>query len=379
MQTESFSFIESTGWSTATLPSLDSESTLVLAFACAGDEQCGAGLDQLVAAHPKSHVLACSTAGEILGRSVRDRSVAVAVCRFDHTRLRSACVPILSSSGSRAAGRTIGETLSAPDLRGVFVLSDGIRVNGSELVQGLNASLPPDTVVTGGLAGDGDRFKDTWVMNGTTRGPGYVCAVGFYGDRILLGHGSRGGWDVFGPDRLVTRSSGNVLYEIDGKPALGIYKRYLGALASGLPANALLFPLGLRRDKASDVSVVRTILSIDEDVGSMTFAGDVPEGSLVRFMRANFDRLVDGANEAGRLSVPPGGTPLVAVAISCVGRRLVLGDRAEEEVEAVQEALPRDSPLVGFYSYGEISPQGVARCDLHNQTMTVTTIAETLF
>jgi hypothetical protein len=266
--------------------------------------------------------------------------------------------------------------MSAPDLRGVFVLSDGIGVNGSELVQGLSASLPPDTLVTGGLAGDGPRFKNTWVMNGATRGPGYVCAVGFYGDKISLGHGSRGGWDVFGPDRLVTRSSGNVLYEIDGKPALAIYKRYLGALASGLPANALLFPLGLRRDKASDVSVVRTILAIDEKVGSMTFAGDVPEGSLVRFMRANFDRLVDGASEAGRLSASPGGTPLVAVAISCVGRRLVLGDRADEEVEAVQESLPPGSHLTGFYSYGEICPQEAMRCDLHNQTMTVTTIAE---
>lgn len=376
MQAKSFSFIESRGWSIASFPPLDSASTLVLAFACSEDEHCEEGLKQLVEAYPESHVLGCSTAGEILGSAVRDRSVAVAVCRFDRTRLRSTCVPILSSSGSRAAGRTIGENMSAPDLRGVFVLSDGICVNGSELVQGLNASLPRDTVVTGGLAGDGDRFKNTWVMNGTTRGPGYVCAVGFYGDSVALGHGSRGGWDTFGPDRLVTRSSGNVLYEIDEKPALGIYKRYLGVLASGLPANALLFPLGLRRDKATHVSVVRTILSIDEDAGSMTFAGDVPEGSLVRFMRANFDRLVDGASEAGRLSVCPGGTPLLAVAISCVGRRLVLGDRAEEEVEAVQEALPADSHLAGFYSYGEICPQEAARCDLHNQTMTVTTIAE---
>ncbi len=377
MRAESICFIESSGWSVSQLPPLDSESTLVLAFASSEDDRCGAGLEQLVAAYPRSHVLGCSTAGEILGSTVRDHSIAVVVCRFDKTRLRSTCVPILSSSGSRAAGCAIGEQMAAPDLRGVFVLSDGTIVNGSELVQGLNATLPQGTIVSGGLAGDGDRFKSTWVMNASTRGPGHVCAVGFYGDSISIGHGSRGGWVLFGPDRLVTRSSGNVLYEIDGKHALGIYKRYLGSLASGLPANALLFPLGLRRDKASDFSVVRTILSIDEDAGSMTFAGDVPEGSLVRFMRANLDRLVDGASEAGRLSVPSGSSALLAVAISCVGRKLVLGDRVEDEVDAVKESLPPDSTLVGFYSYGEISPQGLVRCELHNQTMTVTTIAET--
>lgn len=376
MQVETFAFFPQRGWTVPAFPPLDSPSTLVVVFGALGEDACLAGLAQLAAAYPRAHLIGCSTAGEILGDVVHDHSLVVAVCRFEATTLRSTSVPIAAASQSCHAGETIGRRLSAPDLRGVLVISDGISVNGSDLVRGLNATLPEGAVVTGGLAGDGYRFQETWVVKGAERERGHACAVGLYGEHLSIGYGSKGGWDVFGLDHVVTRSQGNVLYEIGDKPALDLYKLYLGDLASGLPANAMLFPLGLRRDSSSKVSVVRTILSIDESAGSMTFAGDVPEGSLVRFMRANFDRLVDGAGEAARQARGNRVSDLLAIAISCVGRRLVLGDRIEEEVEVVQESLPGRSPLVGFYSYGELSPLADGRCDLHNQTMTVTTLAE---
>ena len=375
MKLETFSFLKNRGCSLPSLPQLDSESTLVLAFGSA-TEPCTKWLSELAAAYPKSHLVGGSTAGEILGKSIHDDSLAVAVCRFDATQLRSATVPIASTSASKEAGRALANKLMGPGLRAVFVISDGTSVNGSELVQGLNAVLPEETVVTGGLAGDGDRFQKTWVLDGDCPRSGSISAVAFYGDRISIGHGSKGGWDVFGPERVVTRSAGNVLYEIDGKSVLGLYKLYLGELASGLPANALLFPLSLRREKSREEHVVRTVWSIDEKAESMTLAGDVPEGSLVRFMRANFDRLVDGAGEAARLAKKDTTSNVLAVAISGVGRRLVLGDRAEEEVEAVSDVLPASSQLIGFYSYGELSPYASGRCELHNQTMTITTFLE---
>ena len=189
---------------------------------------------------------------------------------------------------------------------------------------------------------------------------------------------SKGGWDRFGPERTVTRSEGNVLFELDGKPALDLYKTYLGERASGLPATALLFPLALRARAGEEKSLVRTILAVDESARSLTFAGDVPQGSLAQLMRANFDRLVDGAEGAalmtrGRCGK---GRSTLAVAISCVGRRLVLGERTEEELEAVGDVLPEGARVLGFYSYGEISPFATGRCDLHNQTMTLTTLQE---
>jgi hypothetical protein len=366
------------GWSGGGLPALDSEQTLVVAFGAAECRREAAPLRELAVAYPRAHLLGCSTAGEIFGPSINDGTVSVALCRFEGTTLRSASAPVASAQDSLSAGRTIAAALGAPELRGVVVLSDGLHVNGSELLRGLNEGLPPGVVVTGGLAGDGPRFQHTWVLHQGQPREGWVSAVGLYGERISIAHGSQGGWDIFGPERLVTRSVGNVLHEIDGRPALDLYKMYLGELAAGLPANALLFPLSLRREQGDETRVVRTILAVSEEEKSLTFAGDVPCGSLVQLMRANFDRLIDGASDAGALtrrrSEP--GSPGLALAISCVGRRLVLGQRADEEVEAVVEALPPGAPLVGFYSYGEISPCATGRCELHNQTMTLTHLVE---
>jgi hypothetical protein len=238
--------------------------------------------------------------------------------------------------------------------------------------------LPRGVTVTGGLAGDGDRFQSTWTVCDSKPIARSICAVGLYGDKIRIGHGSKGGWDLFGPERRVTRSRGNVLFEIDRRPALALYKEYLGERAAGLPATGLLFPLALRRDSNDQHQLVRTILAVDEKDQSMTFAGDVPEGSLVQLMRANFDRLIEGASLAAAMAGEdtPEPNDVLAIAISCVGRRLVLGERAEEEVEAVLGSLPKGARQVGFYSYGEISPIVGGNCDLHNQTMTLTTIRE---
>jgi hypothetical protein len=273
----------------------------------------------------------------------------------------------------------LARALARPGLRGVLLLSDGLAVNGSALVAGVNATVAEGVVVTGGLAGDGSRFQATWVLDGAEPRRGVVSAVGLYGDRVAIGHGSKGGWDKFGPERKVTRSKGNVLYALDGEPALKLYKTYLGERASGLPATGLHFPLALRASASDDKTLVRTILSVDEAEQSLTFAGDVPEGQLVQLMRANFDRLVDAAGEAARHAREPLGEArgdTLAIAISCIGRRLVLGERIEEELETALDDLPANARQIGFYSYGEICPFASGPADLHNQTMTLTTIAE---
>jgi len=377
MITQTLSHQAGRGWS-AGLPPLDSERTLVIAFGSSPGHEPPSALQELARAYPRARLIGCSTAGEIFGTSIDDGTVVVAVCRFDGTTLRSASAPVSDAQDSAPAGRAIASALLAPDLRGVIVVSDGIHVNGSELLRGLNEVLPAGVVVTGGLAGDGPRFQRTWVLHQGAPATGWVSAVGLYGARISIGHGSQGGWDIFGPERLVTRSTGNVLYELDGRAALDLYKEYLGELATGLPANALLFPLSLRRGQTAETRLVRTILAVSEAEKSMTFAGDIPTGSLVQLMRANFDRLIDGAHEAARLTSQRshGDAGGLTIAVSCVGRRLVLGERAEEEVEAVLDNLPAGAQLVGFYAYGEFSPYATGRCELHNQTMTLTHLAE---
>jgi hypothetical protein len=370
-------FRKGSGWSLS-FPPVDSERTLVVAFGWSGLREDHSAIDQLRKTYPTSHLIGCSTAGEINGINLHDDTVSVGVIQFSRTRLSSVSAPVRTPEDSLRAGSLIADQLAGPDLRGVFVLSDGLKVNGSQLVRGLAQSLPDNVVITGGLAGDGPRFARTWVLRNGAPMDGFVTAVGFYGKHVRIGHGSRGGWDVFGPERLVTRSQGNILFELDGKPALPLYKNYLGERAAELPASALLFPLALRRDRQDQNSFVRTILSIDEKDQSMTFAGDIPQGHLAQLMRANFDRLIEGAAESALMTRTSCGSdkPCLSIAVSCVGRRLVLGERAEEELERTAEVLPAGSAQVGFYSYGEISPFVSGGCDLHNQTMTLTTITE---
>jgi hypothetical protein len=379
MDLEVIRFARDTGWS-APFPRLDSERTMLALFGAASYADHPAPIQQLLAAYPRAQVIGCSTAGEICGTEVRDESLAVAIARFLATDLASATARVQQPEDSFEAGRNLARALSSAELRAVFVLSDGLSVNGSDLVRGFNSVLPSSIVVTGGLAGDGNRFARTWVLSRAGNESHLVAAVGLYGDSLRAGHGSKGGWDIFGPERVVTRARSNVLYELDGRPALQLYKLYLGERAKGLPATALLFPLALRRSASDAKTLVRTVLAVDEREQSMTFAGDVAEGSLARLMRANFERLIDGASHAAlhtQQTAPPGGAPdTLAIAISCVGRRLILGQRADEELEASFDVLPAGTQQIGFYSYGEISPYATGHCDLHNQTMTLTTIAE---
>ncbi len=365
-------------WSVKSRPRIDSRRTLVLLFGSSSFFDSTDPLSELIGDYRDAVVMGCSTAGEILGTRIFDESVSAAIVRFDQTDLRMASAHAQSADDSFAAGQDIARQLNHARLKGILVLSDGLCVNGSELVRGLNSEVPASVVVTGGLAGDGDRFRRTWVLQDRRPQTGFVTAVGFYGERVRIGHGSKGGWDRFGPERRVTKSKGNVLFELDGRPALQLYKEYLGDRASGLPATGLLFPLALRANESDSKSLVRTILAVDERKQSLTFAGDIAEGAFAQLMKANFDRLVEGASEAASSTkLSTDGDPCtLAIAISCVGRRLVLGERTEEEIEATLDVLPKGTQQVGFYSYGEISPYAAGTCDLHNQTMTLTTMSE---
>jgi hypothetical protein len=336
--------------------------------------------EALRARFPEAHIVGCSTGGQIAGADVRDDLVTALALDFDRTSIRLAEAVVDAPAQSTAAGAQIGAALAAPDLAGVFVLSDGLHVNGSALVEGVVQAVGAGVPVSGGLAGDGSAFATTLVgCDGPARS-NLVAAIGFYGTSIQLGHGSAGGWDVFGPKRRITRSEGNVLHEVDGKPALDLYKLYLGAEDSQkLPGSALLFPMRIFDPHHPEQTVVRTILSVDNDNGSMTFAGDIPQGWTAQLMRGAFSRLCAGAAEATHAAaqgfVPSGDS--AAILVSCIGRRLLMGQRVDEEIEAATAELPAGCSRVGFYSYGEIAPNAVTgQCQLHNQTMTVTLINE---
>jgi len=356
--------------------SLDS-AQLVLVFGSTAGLQDPGTWSELARSYPRARVVACSTAGQISGIHVHDDGIVATALELTHGHIAVSSAQLTEADDGTALGALVASRLPREGLVHVLVLSEGLRVNGSALVAGMVATLPAGIGVTGGLSGDGPRFEHTAVCLDGPSPTQQVVAIGFYGTRLHVGFGSRGGWDPFGPERRITRSVGNVLHELDGEPALDLYKRYLAEHAAGLPASGLLFPLTIW--SATSEPIVRTILAIDEVARSLTFAGDVPMGHRARLMRANVERLVDGAASAAKTSLE--GTTLtspdLALLISCVGRKLVLKQRTEEEVEAVREAFGESTVMTGFYSYGEIAAfSRTAPCELHNQTMTITTISE---
>lgn len=331
--------------------------------------------DALRKAYPHAVLAGCSTAGEIRGEHVQDDSLVLTALKLEQSRVAGVGTSLDAFPSSYAAGLHLAQALPHDGLRHAVVISDGLRVNGSELARGLEEALPETVVTTGGLAGDGDRFKQTTILFQDCVAENAAFILGFYGN-VRVGYGSLGGWDPFGPERIITRAFANKLQDLDGESALGLYKRYLGDFAGDLPASGLLFPLRIRADQR-DPGVVRTVLAVDNDADSMTFAGEMPTGWYATLMRANFDRLIDGAVSAAQSAYARLGNPEFGLLISCVGRKLLLKQRVEEEVEGVREVLGPQACLTGFYSYGELSPfTPGARCELHNQTMTITTISE---
>lgn len=352
------------------------DARLVLAFGSPGTIN-SAHWRELKERYRGAILLGCSTGGEIHGLEVMDDTLCVVAMTFSNTEIVAAQADIASSGGSFAAGQAIGAKLARGDLRAIFVLSDGVRGNGSDLVRGLREKIGADVVLTGGLAGDGANFGTTYVGLDEAPRPGRVAAVGFYGDAVMVGHGSDGGWDVFGPKRRITRARENVLYELDGQAALDLYKRYLGEDADQLPGSALLFPLQVYPPDRPDQAIVRTVIGIDEEAHAMTFAGNIPQGHCAQLMWGNFDHLIQGAARAAEQAAAMDGQEKVAILVSCIGRKLLLGQRIGEEIEAVRDVLGRDTPMTGFYSYGEVSPhKATGNAELHNQTMTITTLSE---
>ncbi len=327
---------------------------------------------------PYEHIIFSSTAGEIIGDQVLENSIAVTAIEFEKSSFIIKKANLFDfDKDSYFIGKNLIEQLPLENLKHLFVISEGSFVNGSKLIEGIESKLPSDVKITGGICGDNDKFEKTLVSFQTDPTEGEIVIIGFYGESLEFSYASCGGWVPFGPERVITKSDGSILYEIDGIPALDIYSKYLGEKALELPQSALLFPLNVQaRGKAQPV--VRTILNIDQENKSMIFAGDVPQNSRVQLMMASVDAIVQGAADAATAAMKNREkNPEVAFLVSCIGRKMMMNQRTEEEVEEVLEIIGNNSVASGFYSYGEIAPFSQEKsCELHNQTMTLTLISE---
>lgn len=335
---------------------------------------------RLKAIFPNAEIIGCSTAGEISNDGVYDNRLIVTGITLKHPNLKSAWSEVNGIDNSRHSGKSLTNQFSKEGLNGIFVLSQGVSVNGSELIAGIKENVNDSIIITGGLAGDAGAFKKTYVICNEKVGSNITAGIAFYGNSLKINSGSMGGWQPFGPVRRVTKSKANVLYTLDGEPALSLYKKYLGEHAKDLPASGLFFPFAILKENGDQTGLIRTILAINENDGSLISAGDIPENSIVRLMTGKTVNLVQGAADAAQGALNGmnkfNEEKSFAILVSCVGRKLVMADDTDDEIEAVQALMP-NSTITGFYSYGEISPYGfVSDCKLHNQTMAISYFTE---
>ena len=338
-------------------------------------------LRPLRAAFPKALLMGCSTAGEITREGALENQLVLTALKLSHPRLRITSAPLTSMEDSHATGKQLGDDLRSPldgaPLRGVLLLGQGVRINGSAILSGLQETLIERVPICGALAGDDGIFARTYTLCQETVSDQDIVALGFYGDGLELRYGSAGGWIPFGPIRRVTCARNNMLFELDGEPALDVYRRYLGEWAKDLPSSGLLFPIALLEGERHDTGLIRTLVGIDEPSGGLVVAGDVPEQGCVRLMHADISSLVNGAREAALKALENKPAAELALLFSCVGRKLMMGGRVDEEIDAVAEVLDADTILAGFYSYGEIGPHNqLTDVRLHNHTMTVMLLSE---
>jgi len=378
MKTEKFHYSRESGWDNFPDHSWDSDQTLLMIHFSTFFEDFAKPLNQLRAAFPKSCWIGCSTSGHFLDDAIDDDGVVVVVAKFETTRLRQASARFSEGADIRAIGQSLAQDLWREDLRGLMVMAEGLLLNGSELIEGLAVVIPAKVPVFGGLAGDGGRFQNTLVISGKVPTAKTVTAVGFYGEDFTIRVATSGGWDWIGPDRLITGAEGNKLLTLDNRPALSLYKQYLGDLSDDLPTSGIRFPLGIHSSETQQCETLRMIRSIDEQEGSITLCGNVAEGSFARLMHANRERLIQAAADATDMllqSTDHDGGGLAFIA-TCIGRRMILGSDAVEEINVARQGLPKRHALIGFYTYGEIAPLANNELAFHNQTFTIGLLQE---
>lgn len=335
-------------------------------------------IDEIRKEFPYEDLVFGSTSGEIVDCNVTEQAITVTAIEFEKSSFVVKRANVLDfDKNAQKLGQALYQEMPKENLKHLFVLSEGSFVNGSSLINGLETSIENTISITGGMCGDDARFEKTLASYKENPKEGEVILIGFYGDSLEISFASFGGWEPFGPERVITKSENNILYEIDGQPALDLYKKYLGAKSSELPQASLLYPLNVTPDDKNE-PVVRTILNINNDDQSMILAGDVPVNSRVQLMMASVDGVAQGAHKAAGFAMNNRKkAPELSILVSCIGRKLVMSQRVEEELELVREVIGNQVPMTGFYSYGEMAPfNGSKTCELHNQTMTLTLISE---
>lgn len=334
---------------------------------------------------PETIIIGCTTDGEISNQGLTVDSVVLLGLISDQLEFTTAIVRDLGKN-SFEAGKKLAEQFNGEPTEYIQIFSDGLTGNGSEIIKGIQSVLGINVKIAGGTAGDGSLFQKTYQYFNDEILTDALIGVAFVGE-FKFGTGVQSGWTTIGMAKQVTKAEKNVLYELDGKPALEVYEKFLGQNASLLPAVGVEYPLGLLGPSGDvdedDYYLCRATMGVDRVKGTVTFAGDIPEGAFVKMTMGSESDILQAVQKAasqalerlknGNASVKPA----AVFFYSCMARKIVLGSRTNEEISAIKKIVGDDVPIIGFYSYGEYAPAGKEmNSHLHNETATLTLISE---
>jgi hypothetical protein len=324
---------------------------------------------------PTTRVIGCSSCAEINSEDATTGSVTAMGLRLGG--LTATVVHARDEAhDSRAVGRRIGEALAGTDPSLVILLVDGITLNSTPVLAGIQSVLGARVPVVGGVAADDLSFKHTeeYVDGEVLTGAAVALALtGPLAVRTVVA----GGWQALGEARVITRAADSkTITELDGTPALEVYRHYLGTFGRDLDNAGLEFPIGVVTMPGdagpADEPFVRAVQGAAADGRGVRVSGDIAEGATVRMMRASRDELIASA-AAGMAAAAAELTPALALVFDCAGRKVVLGTRYQEELRAAFARLPEGLPKVGFFTYGELAPRA-GRTIHHDETFTAVLI-----
>ena len=379
LQAETFSFTykRDSGWS-ADFPDVDSAMTLVVVFADNASWEDRWALSELKHAFPNSIIVGCGASETVHNGKLLTDSISVGIIKFQSTEIKFASADLSDSADSQSAGRRIAEGLKHPNLKGVLLFTNGLVVEATDLVRGIQEDLPAGIPIAGGLASDRDLLH-CWVnANGELRDDA-VCAVGLIGDKVELVCASGGGWAPASDRHVATKTLGKTLYEIDGQRAYDVLTERLEKKTSQISPWALDIANQTIALKFEGVDLVRSILGSDKQKGCLELAGDIPEGVEIEFMESTVDEIIDGVDEVAhgiRMKTVGLTDNSLSVVFGCVGRVCILGDRTSEEVSVLKAAIGENIAQVGMYGLGEILTTTCGYPQVHNLTMAAAVIRE---
>jgi len=349
-------------------------------------------LDGVRSVTKNATLVGCSTAGEITTEGPAKRhSVSVMAIQAEGVSFYAGVGENIAA-GATAAGKMAAQTVRSqvPDgkLDAFIMLPDVLTGNGADIVRGVLEELGEHFPVVGGAAGDDFEFKKTYQYLQDKVYSGAVVGLGLKGT-FKIGIGVKHGWIPIGMPKKVTKSAGSVLHELDGKPAISIYEEYFGPEQAAelkketLAKLAITYPLGMQV-AGSDELLIRDPITVDAG-GSITCAAEIPQGSEIRLMIGSREEAVKVAKEAAAKAISEldGSAPKAVIIFNCIARNKLFGERSGEEIVAIQEAVGKDVPLIGFYTYGEQAPLGgevrnINKCNpaFHNETVVITVLGD---